>query len=139
MTTHSSLKVTTLVLVRVLWIVMGAEGVGGRRGELVSSFVLFMQFEIQYILAKLRLIAAPETIVYLAIFGSDQLQILAGSGAGSRKPFVARSRLLAAPHLALMWRIVDPNKASMWRGFCRLRSSPRRGVLRRHKSPLCTI
>ena len=38
---------TALVLVRVLWIVMGAEGVGGRRGELVSSFVLFMQFEIQ--------------------------------------------------------------------------------------------
>ena len=64
MTTHSSLKVTTLVLVRVLWIVMGAEGVGGRRGELVSSFVLFMQFEIQYVLAKLRLIATPETIVY---------------------------------------------------------------------------
>ena len=45
-------------------IVMGAEGVGGRKGELVSSFVLFMQFEIQYVLAKLRLIAAPETIVY---------------------------------------------------------------------------
>ena len=60
MTTHSSLKVTTLVL----WIVMGVEGVGGRKGELVSSFVLFMQFEIQYVLAKLRLIAAQETIVY---------------------------------------------------------------------------
>ena len=43
---------------------MEAKGVGGRRGELVSSFVLFMQFEIQYVLAKLRLIAAPETIVY---------------------------------------------------------------------------
>ena len=35
-----------------------------KKGELVSSFVLFMQFEIQYVLAKLRLIAAPETIVY---------------------------------------------------------------------------
>ena len=66
-------------------------------------------------------------IVYLAIFGTEQLQIL--WGASSWKPFAARLRLFAAPHLALMWRIVDPKKAARWRGLPRGRNTPHWGEL----------